>query len=131
MSSTIPYLSLSIWIPIVSGLALFAIGRDDRAPLIRWVALIASIVGFVVTLPLITEFDTGSAAMQFVERATWVPRFAINYSLGVDGIAVWLVVLTALITVLVVIAGWNVVQKNVAGYMAAFLVLSGLMIGVF
>ena len=131
MQSTIPYLSLSIWIPIASGLALLAIGRDDRAPLIRWLALLASIVGFVVTLPLVTGFDRDTAAMQFVEHAPWIERFAVNYALGVDGIAVWFVLLTALITIIVVVSAWEVVEKNVAGYMASFLVLSGLMIGVF
>ena len=131
MPATIPYLSLSIWIPIVSGLVLLAIGRDDRAPMIRWLALLAAVVSFVVTIPLYTGFDHASAAMQFVEKAPWIERFAVNYALGVDGIAVWFVLLTAFITIIVVIAAWEVVEKNVAGYMAAFLVLSGLMVGVF
>ncbi len=131
MQSTIPYLSLSIWIPIASGLALLAIGRDDRAPLIRWLALVASIVSFAVTIPLVTGFDHDTAAMQFVEHAPWIERFAVNYALGVDGIAVWFVLLTALITIIVVVSAWEVIERNVAGYMASFLVLSGLMIGVF
>jgi len=131
MQSSIPYLSLAIWIPIVSGLVILAIGRDDRAPLIRWLALLASIVSFVVTIPLYTGFDASSAALQFVEHAPWIERFAVNYALGVDGIALWFVLLTAFITVIVVVAAWQVIEKNVAGYMAAFLVLSGLMIGVF
>ena len=131
MQATIPYLSLSIWIPIVSGLLLLAIGRDDRAALTRWLALIAAVVSFLVTIPLYTGFDHATAAMQFVEHAPWIDRFAVNYALGVDGIAVWFVLLTAFITIIVVVAAWEVVEKNVAGYMAAFLVLSGLMIGVF
>ena len=131
MPATIPYLSLSIWIPIVSGLLLLAIGRDDRAALTRWLALIAAVVSFLVTIPLYTGFDHATAAMQFVEHAPWIERFAVNYALGVDGIAVWFVLLTAFITIIVVVAAWEVVEKNVAGYMAAFLVLSGLMIGVF
>ena len=131
MHSSIPYLSLSIWIPIVSGLVILAIGRDDRAPLIRWLALAASIVSFVVTIPVWTGFDTNTAALQFVERTSWIERFGVNYALGIDGIALWFVLLTAFITIIVVVAAWEVVQKNVAGYMASFLILSGLMIGVF
>ncbi|HEY0251246.1 MAG TPA: proton-conducting transporter membrane subunit, partial [Kofleriaceae bacterium] len=131
MQATIPYLSLSIWIPIASGLVLLAIGRDDRAPLIRWLALVAAVVSFAVTIPLYTGFDHTTAAMQFVEHTAWIERFAVNYGLGVDGIAVWFVLLTAFITIIVVVAGWEVIEKNVAGYMASFLILSGLMIGVF
>ncbi len=131
MQATIPYLSLSIWIPIVSGLVLLAIGRDDRAPLIRWIALLAALVSFAVTIPLYTGFDSTTASMQFVEHAAWIERFAVNYGLGVDGIAVWFVLLTAFITIIVVVAAWQVVEKNVAGYMASFLILSGLMVGVF
>jgi len=131
MQATIPYLSLSIWIPIISGLILLVIGRDDRAPMVRWLALGASIVSFAVTIPLYAGFDVTDAGMQFVEHATWIERFAVNYALGVDGIAVWFVLLTALITVIVIVSAWRVIEKNVAGYMAAFLILSGLMIGVF
>ena len=131
MHSSIPYLSLAIWTPILSGLVILAIGRDDRASLIRWLALIASIVSFAVTIPLYVDFDTTTAALQFVEHAPWIERFAVNYALGVDGIAVWFVLLTAFITVIVIISAWQVIVKNVAGYMAAFLMLSGLMIGVF
>jgi NADH-quinone oxidoreductase subunit M len=131
MQSSIPYLSLAIWIPILSGLAILAIGRDDRAPLIRWLALLAAVVSFLVTIPVYTGFDTSTAALQFVEHAPWIERFAVNYALGVDGIAVWFVLLTAFITIIVVVAAWEVMQKNVAGYMASFLMLSGLMIGVF
>jgi NADH-quinone oxidoreductase subunit M len=131
MQATTPYLSLAIWIPIVSGLVILAIGRDDRAPLVRWLALAASIVSFLVTIPLYTGFDTSTAAMQFVEHFTWIERFSVNYALGVDGLAVWFVLLTAFITIIVVVAAWEVIEKNVAGYMAAFLILSGLMIGVF
>ncbi|MEO8937292.1 MAG: NADH-quinone oxidoreductase subunit M [Burkholderiaceae bacterium] len=131
MQATIPYLSLSIWIPIVSGLLLLAIGRDDRAPLIRWLALLAAVVSFLVTIPLYTGFDHTTAAMQFVEHAPWIERFAVNYALGVDGIAVWFVLLTGFITIIVIVSAWEVITKNVAGYMAAFLMLSGIMVGVF
>ena len=131
MQSSIPYLSLAIWIPIISGLVILAIGRDDRAPLIRWLALLVAMVGFLVTIPVWTGFDASTAALQFVERAPWIERFGVNYALGIDGIAMWFVLLTAFITIIVVVAAWEVVQKNVAGYMASFLILSGLMIGVF
>ncbi len=131
MQSSIPYLSLAIWIPIASGLALLAIGRDDRAPLTRWLALAASVAAFAVTIPLWTQFDTSTAVMQFVEKATWIERFAVNYALGVDGIAVWFVLLTAFVTIVVVISAWEVITENVAAYMASFLILSGLMVGVF
>jgi NADH-quinone oxidoreductase subunit M len=131
ITHSMPWLSLSIWIPIVSGLVLLAIGKDDRAPLIRWLALLASLVSFAVTIPLYAEFDTTSAAMQFVEKTPWIERFAVNYALGVDGIAVWFVLLTAMITVIVVVSAWQVIEKNVAAYMAAFLILSGVMVGVF
>ena len=126
-----PYLSLSIWIPIVSGVLLLAIGRDTRAPLVRWLALVASVISFLVTLPLYAGFDSGTAAMQFVETAPWIERFAVNYALGIDGIALWFVLLTAFITVIVVISAWQVIEENVAAYMASFLILSGIMIGVF
>jgi NADH-quinone oxidoreductase subunit M len=131
MQSSIPYLSLSIWIPIISGLILLAIGRDDRAPMIRWLALIAALVSFAVTIPLYTEFNPTNVGMQFVEHTTWIERFAVNYALGVDGIAVWFVLLTAFINVIVIVSAWQVIEKNVAAYMAAFLILSGVMIGVF
>ena len=131
MQATIPYLSLAIWIPILSGLILLAVGRDDRAPMVRWLALGAALVAFAVTIPLYVGFDTSTAGMQFVEHAVWIERFAVNYGLGIDGIALWFVLLTALITVIVVVAGWRVIENNVAGYMAAFLILSGAMIGVF
>jgi NADH-quinone oxidoreductase subunit M len=124
-------LSLAIWLPILAGVVLLAIGRDDNAKLMRWLALGASIVAFAVTIPLITGFDTTTAALQFQENWSWIERFHANYHLGVDGISVWFVLLTALITVIVVIAGWEVITDRVHQYMGAFLILSGVMIGVF
>jgi NADH-quinone oxidoreductase subunit M len=126
-----PILSTAIWLPIVCGLAVLAIGSDKNPAPARWLALIGSIVGLLVTLPLITGFDTSTAQLQFVEQASWIERFRITYHLGVDGISMWFVVLTALITVIVVIAGWEVITENVSQYLAAFLILSGIMIGVF
>ncbi len=124
-------LSLAIWTPIAFGVVLLALGRDDQPNMVRWVALIGALVSFLVTLPLYGQFDNASAAMQFVEKASWIERFNVNYHLGVDGISFWFVLLTAFINVIVVIAGWEVITRRVNQYMGAFLILSGLMIGVF
>jgi len=124
-------LSLAIWTPIAFGIVLLALGRDDQAKTVRWVALIGAMVSLLVTLPLYGQFDTHSAAMQFVENAPWIERFNINYHLGLDGISFWFVLLTAFINVIVVIAGWEVITSRVNQYMGAFLILSGAMIGVF
>ncbi len=124
-------LSLAIWTPIAFGLVLLALGRDEQAPAVRWLALVGAVVSFLVTLPLYTQFDTSTAAMQFVENAAWIDRFNVKYHLGVDGISLWFVLLTAFINVIVVIAGWEVITRRVNQCMAAFLILSGLMIGVF
>jgi NADH-quinone oxidoreductase subunit M len=124
-------LSLAIWTPIVFGAILLALGRDDQARMVRWIALIGSILSFLVTLPLYGRFDTTTADMQFVEKASWIERFNVNYHLGVDGISLWFVLLTAFITVIVVISAWEVITERVNQYMGAFLILSGFMIGVF
>jgi NADH-quinone oxidoreductase subunit M len=124
-------LSLAIGLPICSGLLLFALGRDEHANAARWLALIAAVASFAVTIPLITGFDATTAAMQFVEKVEWIERFNVNYHLGVDGISVWFVLLTAFITIIVVVAGWEVITERVNQYMGAFLILSGIMVGVF
>ncbi|APW43515.1 NADH-quinone oxidoreductase subunit M [Rhodoferax saidenbachensis] len=124
-------LSLAIWTPIAFGLVLLALGRDEQAKAVRWIALVGALVSFLVTLPLYGQFDTASAAMQFVEKAPWIERFNVNYHLGLDGISFWFVLLTAFITVVVVIASWESITTRVNQYMGAFLILSGLMIGVF
>ena len=124
-------LSLAIWTPIAFGVILLAFGRDSQARAVRWLALVGSIVSFLITLPLYSGFQLGTSAMQFVEKASWIERFNVHYHLGVDGISLWLVLLTAFINVIVVIAGWEVITRKVNQYMAAFLILSGLMIGVF
>ncbi|KQV79709.1 NADH:ubiquinone oxidoreductase subunit M [Massilia sp. Root351] len=131
MNNLTPYLSLSIWLPILAGLIVLAIGRDSRAGLVRVLALIGSIVSLLPTLPLISHFDNAAHGMQFVERSPWIERFNIFYALGVDGLSLWFVPLTAFITIIVVISAWEVIQERVAQYMGAFLILSGLMIGVF
>ena len=127
----IPLLSLAIWVPIIGGLLVLATGSDRNAPLARMLALAVAVAGFVVTIPLYTGFDVGTSAMQFVELQSWVPRFNINYHLGVDDISVLFVLLNAFITIIVVAAGWQVIQTKVAQYMAAFLIMSGLMNGIF
>ncbi|TMH35482.1 MAG: NADH-quinone oxidoreductase subunit M [Betaproteobacteria bacterium] len=124
-------LSLAIWLPILSGGVLLAYGRDENAHAVRWIALVAAVASFVITLPLITAFDVSTAAMQFQENLAWIDRFNVHYRLGVDGISVWFVLLTAFMTVIVVISAWQVIEERVNQYMGAFLILSGIMIGVF
>jgi NADH-quinone oxidoreductase subunit M len=124
-------LSLAIWTPILFGVILLALGRDEHAVSVRWIALVGSLVSLLVTLPLYARFDVTTAAMQFTEKLPWIERFNIDYRLGVDGISLWFVLLTAFINVVVVIAGWEVITRRVNQYMGAFLILSGLMIGVF
>ena len=125
------WLSLSIWVPIAFGALLLALGREDQVKAVRWLALVGALAGLAVTLPLIQQFDNSTAAMQFVEKALWIERFNIYYHLGVDGISFWFVPLTAFITVIVVIASWENITERVNQYMGAFLILSGLMVGVF
>jgi NADH-quinone oxidoreductase subunit M len=124
-------LSVAIWLPILVGGVLLALGRDEHAGTVRWLALVGAIASFLVTIPLITGFDVSSAAMQFQEKLSWIERFKVYYHLGVDGIAVWFIPLTAFITVIVVISAWQVITERVNQYMGAFLILSGLMVGVF
>jgi NADH-quinone oxidoreductase subunit M len=122
---------VAIWLPVAVGTLLLAAGRDEHAKVVRWVALLGSIAAFLVTIPLATGFDLSTPAMQFVERLPWIDRFNVHYHLGVDGISVWFVLLTAFITVIVIIAGWEVITERVNQYMGAFLILSGLVVGVF
>ena len=124
-------LSLAIWVPVAFGALLLLFGREGQAGLVRWLALIGALAGFLVTLPLYSGFQLGTAEMQFVERTAWIDSFNIFYHLGVDGISLWFVPLTAFITVIVVIASWEAITERVNQYMGAFLILSGLMIGVF
>jgi NADH-quinone oxidoreductase subunit M len=131
MQSTFPLLSLSIWLPIVFGVLVLAVGRDENPGLVRSLSLAGAVISFLVTLPLVAGFDNAAHGMQFVEKAAWIERFNIYYLLGIDGISLWFIPLTAFITVIVVIAGWEVIERRVAQYMGAFLILSGLMIGVF
>ncbi len=130
-SFTTPWLTFAIFVPIVCGLLILAVGSDERPALTRNLSLISALLSFFVTIPLYTGFDNTTAAMQFVVEKPWIPAFAVMYHLGVDGISLWFVLLTAFITIIVVLAGWEVITSRIAQYMAAFLILSGLMIGVF
>ncbi len=131
MSFGLPVLSIAIWLPIVFGILVLATGDDRNAPLARAIALLGGVLGFLVTIPLYTGFDKTTSAMQFVEMHDWIHRFHIHYHLGVDGISMLFVLLNSLFTPIVVIAGWQVIEKRVAQYMAAFLIMSGLINGVF
>jgi NADH-quinone oxidoreductase subunit M len=124
-------LNLSIWTPIAIGLMLLAFGRDENARVVRWVALVGALISFLLTVPLYTDFQLDTSAMQFVEKFAWIDRFGINYHIGLDGLSFWFVPLTAFITVVVVISAWEAITERVNQYMGAFLILSGLMIGVF
>ena len=130
-SATTPWLSLSVWVPIIAGLIVLATGTDRHAREARIISLVGAILGLLVTLPLAAGFDTSTSDMQFVELSPWIERFNINYHLGVDGISVLFILLNSFVTVLVVLAGWEVIRDRVAQYMAAFLVMSGLLNGTF
>jgi len=124
-------LSVAIWLPIMFGVLVLATGNDRNAPLARIVALVGGVLGFLVTLPLYTGFDKLTSAMQFEEYLDWIPHFNIHYHLGIDGISVLFVLLNSFFTPLVILAGWKVIEKRVAQYMAAFLIMSGIVNGVF
>ncbi|MCX7162331.1 MAG: NADH-quinone oxidoreductase subunit M [Betaproteobacteria bacterium] len=123
-------LSLAIWVPILGAVPVFWIGSERRT-LVRWLSLAVAVAGFLVTLPLYSGFDVTQAGMQFVEQAPWITRFNVQYLLGVDGISMPFILLNSLVTVLVVLAGWEVIEDKQAQYMGAFLIMSGLMNGIF
>jgi NADH-quinone oxidoreductase subunit M len=127
----LPLLSLAVWVPIVFGVLVLATGSDRNARVARLLALIGAVLGFLVTLPLYTRFDTAAGGFQFQELAPWIASFHANYYLGIDGVSLLLILLNSFTTVLVVIAGWEVIQTRVAQYLASFLFLSGFMNGVF
>ncbi|MBA4706878.1 MULTISPECIES: NADH-quinone oxidoreductase subunit M [Aquitalea] len=124
-------LSLVIWAPIVAGLLVLATGGDQRANLARWLAVAGALIGFLLSLPLFTGFDNLNGGMQFEEVKPWIASFGIQYHLGVDGISMLFVILNSFTTLMVVLAGWQVIQKRPAQYMAAFLIMSGLINGAF
>jgi NADH-quinone oxidoreductase subunit M len=127
----LPLLSLAIWVPIVSGLAVLITGPDRLAGAARVIALVGAVLGFIVTIPLYLGFDATARGFQFIELKPWIEAFRVNYHLGIDGISLLLILLNSFTTILVVVAGWQVIQERVAQYMAAFLFLSGFMNGVF
>jgi len=129
--SDLPLLSLVIWLPIVFGILVLVAGATGNNGLVRWTALLSSVVVFLISLPLWTGFSLTTHEMQFVEHAAWIPAFNITYHLGVDGISMPLILLTTFTTILVVGAGWEVIQNRVAQYMACFLIMEGMMNGVF
>ena len=130
MSIDWPILSATIWLPIIGGLLVLISGT--RSPnLARWLALGVAVLTFLVSIPLYTDFDTTTAAMQFVERVPWIPAFEVYYHLGIDGISMPLIILTTFISILVIGAGWEVIQHKPAQYMASFLIMEGVMVGVF
>ena len=124
-------LSAAIWLPVAFGTLLLALGRDERAGVVRALALVGAVASFLVTVPLVSGFSNSTADLQFVEKLPWIERFNVNYHLGLDGLSLWFVPLTAFITIIVVIAAWEVITERVGQYMGAFLILSGLLIGVF
>jgi NADH-quinone oxidoreductase subunit M len=130
MLAEFPWLTLVIWLPIIGGVVVIASG--DKAPdLTKWLSLAFALVTFLFSLPLWFGFDQTTGAMQFVERAAWIPTFDVYYHLGVDGISMPLILLTTFITIFVVIAGWEVITYKPSHYMAAFLIMEGIMVGVF
>jgi len=124
-------LSFSIWLPIAFGVVVLFTANDNKPCVTRWLALAGSIASFLVTIPLYTHFNFADGGFQFQERFLWIASFNINYHLGADGLAVPLILLTSFTTVIVVLSAWEVIEKRVAQYMASFLIMSGLMIGVF
>ena len=124
-------LSFLIWFPVLGGLVVLLTGNDRHAATTRWIALATGLITFFVSVPLWVRFQRGVPDMQFVEKTDWISRFHIEYFLGVDGISMPLVLLTTLLTVVVIVAGWEVIKVRVAQYFAAFLIMEGLMIGVF
>ena len=123
-------LSILIWLPIFGAISVLLIG-NNRSDLARWVSVGISVLVFVLSLNLFFDFDTSTASMQFVEKTSWISQFNIFYHLGVDGISMPLIILTTFSTILVIIAGWEVIKNRIADYMAAFLMMEGIIIGVF
>ena len=124
-------LSFAIWMPVIAGVIVLLLGDENKPNNTRWLALAGGIVSFLVTIPLYTHFNFADGGFQFQEGFSWIPAFNINYHLGADGLAIPLILLTSFTTVIVIISAWEVIEKRVAQYMACFLIMSGLMIGVF
>ena len=131
MFADLPLLSIVVWLPILGGIAVLLSGDKGDANGVRVLSLVISIATFVLSLGLYSGFDSSSSAMQFVEKAAWIPAFNINYHFGVDGFSMPLIILTTFTTILVVLAGWEVIKKKPSQYLAAFLIMEGLMVAVF
>ncbi len=133
MFTDLPLLSLIIWIPIIGGLLVLLVGsnQNGNGQEVKVLSLLISLVTFALSIPLYTQFDLTTHNMQFVELIPWIEPFSVNYHLGIDGISLPLILLTTFITILVVIAGWEVIKSSPAQYMAVFLIMEGLMVGVF
>jgi NADH-quinone oxidoreductase subunit M len=131
MFADLPLLSLIVWLPIIGGMAVLLAGDKGDANGVRVLSLVISIATFILSLGLYTGFDPSTADMQFVERAEWIPAFDIYYHFGVDGFSMPLIILTTFTTILVVLAGWEVIKKKPSQYLAAFLIMEGLMVAVF
>ena len=130
MSAEWPILSAIIWLPIIGGTMVLASG-DKNPNSARWISLAVAVMTFVISLPLYSGFNSGTSEMQFVERMPWIGYFNIEYYLGVDGISMPLIILTTFISIFVIVAGWEVIQYKPSYYMAAFLIMEGVMVGVF
>ncbi len=124
-------LSLTIWVPVIAGVLTLFLRADSQKNAARVTTLVGSVLGLMVSVPLWSSFDNGTAAMQFQEFMPWITRFNVNYALGVDGISMLFILLNSFITVIVVIASWSVIQEKVSQYLAAFLIMSGFVNGVF
>ena len=124
-------LSILIWLPVLCGILVLATGDDQNASMAKKIGLGSSVVVFLLSIPLYTGFDVTTAEMQFVEQASWVERYNIEYFLGVDGISMPLILLTTFLTIIVMLGALSSVKVRVAQYVAAFLIMEGLMVGVF
>ncbi len=131
MTTTFPLLSVLIWLPIISAGVIMMTGGDENANWARWIAMVASVIGLLLCIPLYTHFDVNTPKMQFVENFVWIKAYGVHYGLGVDGISMPMVILTTITTLVVVLASWTTIKTKVAQYMAAFLVMQGMMVGVF
>jgi len=131
MFADLPLLSLIVWLPILGGVAVLLSGDKGDANGVRVLSLVISIATFILSLGLYADFDSSTSAMQFVEKTAWIPAFDINYHFGVDGFSMPLIILTTFTTILVVLAGWEVIKKKPSQYLAAFLIMEGLMVAVF
>jgi len=131
MIAQLPLLSILIWLPVVGGMLVLATGGDHNARRARIIALLTSVIGLLGCIPLYQGFELNTANMQFSELNVWIAPYAIHYALGIDGIALALIILTNFTTLVVILSSWHAIQRRVAQYMAAFLIMQGMMVGVF